>query len=100
MKNLKQYSLSNNCKLLIILYLFIAVVSISVIFPISAKADLFYWPGEYHAIYNEKVALEIELKTLKRQFKNEKANLESRIKELETNIEDLKNRVNKILNKE
>lgn len=57
------------------------------------KADIIYWPSEYNAIYNEKVALELELKTVKRQFSNEKTALESRIKELENTIEDLKNSI-------
>ncbi len=57
------------------------------------KADIFYFPSEYNAIYNEKVALELELKTLKRQFINERTALETRVKELENTIEDLNNRL-------
>jgi chemotaxis protein MotB len=72
----------------------IIYISIILLFTVSRlEADLFYWPGEYNAIYNEKVALELELKTLKRQFTNERSALEGRIKELETNIEDLNNRL-------
>jgi chemotaxis protein MotB len=55
-----------------------------------AKADLIYLPKEYNALYNEKVALELELKSLKNQFTNERANLESRIKDLEKTIDELK----------
>ena len=72
----------------IIPVLFLTVFSLSIT---PLKADLFYTPGQYNAIYNEKVALELELKTLKRQFSNEKSALESRIKDLESKIENLEN---------
>ena len=41
----------------------------------TLDADIFYWPSEYNTIYNEKVALEIELKRLKEQYSNEKEKL-------------------------
>ncbi|MBN2039976.1 MAG: OmpA family protein [Spirochaetes bacterium] len=59
------------------------------IYVIPLKADIIYFPSEYNALYNEKVALELELKTLKRQFSNEKAAFETRRKELESKIENL-----------
>ncbi|MFH0976613.1 MAG: OmpA family protein [Spirochaetota bacterium] len=63
------------------------------IFTSPAKADLFYSSSEYNAIYNEKVAVELEIKVLKTQFTNERANLEARIKELQKNIDDLNSKV-------
>ncbi len=56
---------------------------------LPVHADVFYYPWEYNALYNEKVALELELKSLKRQFKNEVDNLQSKIMELENEIESL-----------
>ncbi len=61
--------------------------------PVSLNADLFYWPSEYHSLYSEKVALELELKALKDRFVNERTNLNNRINELERNIDDLKNKL-------
>ncbi|TAL39028.1 MAG: endoflagellar motor protein [Spirochaetes bacterium] len=55
----------------------------------EVKAQMFYTPAEYKKVYNEKVAVELELKSLKSQFANEKANYESRIKDLESKIESL-----------
>lgn len=53
------------------------------------NAAVFYTPKEYNEIYNEKVAVELEIKTLKRQFKNEKANLEEKNQNLKTEIDSL-----------
>jgi chemotaxis protein MotB len=85
MKKSKIFSLSYKFILQSILYT--VIIFAALVFP--AKAALMYFPSEYNALYNEKVAFELELKTLKRQFTNERANLESRIKDLEKNIEDL-----------
>ena len=57
------------------------------------SADIFYTPSEYNDVYNEKVANEIELKSLKRQFNNERSNLKSRIKGLENNVDSLKKQI-------
>ncbi len=51
--------------------------------------QLLYTASQYIKIYNEKVALELELDTLKRQYGNDKANLESKIRELGARIESL-----------
>lgn len=59
----------------------------------SLRAALMYFPSEYNALYNEKVALELELKSVKVQFQNEKANLEGRIKDLEGQIEALNRKI-------
>jgi len=56
----------------------------------TGSADVFYTAKEYKGVYNEKVALEIELKTLNQQYQNEKSILNKRIKELEIEIEGLK----------
>ncbi|HOW84231.1 MAG TPA: hypothetical protein PK573_16830, partial [Spirochaetota bacterium] len=54
-----------------------------------AFAQLFKWTSDYKNLYNEKVAVELELKSVQRQFANEKANLETTIKDLERQIERL-----------
>lgn len=75
------------------LSIFIACILILLTLPTPVKADLFYWPSEYHLLFSEKVALELELKQLNRQFTNERANLKSRISELEKSINDLNNKI-------
>jgi len=52
-------------------------------------ADVFYTPGEYNALYNEKIALELQIKSLKRQYGNERRDLLDKIKGLENKIETL-----------
>jgi chemotaxis protein MotB len=54
-----------------------------------AFAQLFKWTSDYKNLYNEKVAVELELKSVQRQFANEKTNLETTIKDLERQIERL-----------
>ncbi|HSV98260.1 MAG TPA: OmpA family protein [Spirochaetota bacterium] len=54
-----------------------------------ALAQLFKWTSDYKNLHNEKVAVELELKGVQRQFSNEKSNLESTIKDLERQIERL-----------
>lgn len=55
----------------------------------SLRADVFYWPSEYRHIQNDRDALQIELDTVKSQYRNEKADLESKIAELNARIESL-----------
>ena len=76
-------------------------------------ADLFYSQTDYNKLYNEKVAVELELgnlhkkkvslenelKSLKEQYENDRFNLEKTINELKNQISDLKNRIQN-LNKE
>ena len=64
-------------------------IFISIVYIVPVNADIFYFSWEYNSLYNEKVALELELKSLKRQFKNEVSGLESKIRKLEDNIENL-----------
>lgn len=55
----------------------------------ALHADLFYWPSEYLLIINDRDALQIELDSLKSQYRNEKADLEAKITELNAKIESL-----------
>lgn len=57
--------------------------------PAGAFAQLFYTPGEYNSLMNTKVALELELRSLNRQYANEKKNLQNTIKSLEGDIANL-----------
>ncbi len=51
--------------------------------------DVFYTTKEYNNLYNQKVAAELELKTLRQQYQNDKTNLQSRIRDLELEVENL-----------
>jgi len=57
--------------------------------PVGAIAQLFYTPGEYNSLMNTKVALELELRSLNRQYANDKKNLQNTIKSLEGDITNL-----------
>lgn len=76
--------------------LFLVLFSVIVCLPESIGADIFYTPGEYNEIYNEKVALEIELKTVKRQYKNEVAALNNKVSDLEREIDKLNRKIENI----
>lgn len=65
----------------------------------TLSADVFYTAKEYKTVYNEKVALEIELKSLNQQYLNEKANLNKKVKDLEIEIESLKKEIESLKNK-
>ena len=56
-------------------------------------AALFYTPSQYNAIYNEKVALELELQSVRKQLSNELANLESENRKLEHEIDVLNKKI-------
>ena len=45
-------------------------------------ADLFYTQKQYNDLYNEKIAVELELKSLREQFKNERGNLLEKVRQL------------------
>jgi chemotaxis protein MotB len=88
MKEHKKFSIKNK------LYLYgLFIFAALSIFSFPASADLFYSSGEYNATYNEKVAAELELKTVRRQLTNEIGNLEGRIKDLEKNIDELNGKI-------
>ena len=71
----------------------ILCVSIIFVSAITADAALYYTPSEYNAIYNEKIALQLELKTLNRQFQNEKKKYETTISDLNSVIDGLKREI-------
>jgi chemotaxis protein MotB len=76
-----------------IIFRFACIPILIVLLAAGVQAALFYSPSEYNAIYNEKVALELEIKSLKRQFGNERTNLEAKIRQLESTIDSLKERI-------
>lgn len=68
-----------------VISLFFIIISIA-----AADAAVFYTPSEYNTVYNEKIALQLELKTLNRQYQNEKNKYENTINGLNAEIEKLK----------
>ena len=75
------------------LFVFIVILATS---PLTAK--LFYSQTEYKNLYNEKVAVELELKVLQRQYRNEKSNLLKQIKGLESDIDTLNKKIENLNN--
>ncbi len=71
----------------------LSVLLVLILFSFPAGAALFYSSSEYNATYNEKVAAELELKTVKRQLTNEISNLQGRVKDLEKNIDELNGKI-------
>lgn len=71
-----------------LLYLIIFIIPDAPVY-----GDIIYWPSEYNSLYNEKVALELELKSLQTKYDNETANLQARIKDLENEIANLNNKL-------
>ncbi len=61
--------------------------------PCTASADLFYTPSQYNRLYSDKVAVELELKMLKRQYRNELDNLKKENSGLKGRIEALTGRL-------
>jgi chemotaxis protein MotB len=55
----------------------------------SLHADIFYTPGEYRTVVNDRDALQIELDLLKNQSRNEKRDYESKISALNAKIDSL-----------
>lgn len=56
---------------------------------VPVSADAFYYPWEYNKIYNEKIALEIELDSLRTRHRNESENSKKEKLELESKIRSL-----------
>ncbi len=77
------------------LKLFIAAIALFMISGTLA-ADVFYTTKEYRTVYNEKVALELELKTLNQQYINEKSNFNKKLRELEIEVESLNNEIDSL----
>ncbi len=65
------------------------IVLLTIMIANVASADILYTASKYKKLYNEKVALELELKNLRQQYANDRSNLESRIKKLDGEIERL-----------
>lgn len=57
--------------------------------PAGVEGAILYTPAQYNKLYNENVALQLELDSLKRQYGNDKANLESTISDLNSKIASL-----------
>ncbi len=57
--------------------------------PAGVQGAILYSAGKYNKLYNENVALQLELDSLKRQYGNDKANLESTISDLNSKIASL-----------
>ncbi|HOT44759.1 MAG TPA: OmpA family protein [Spirochaetota bacterium] len=66
-----------------------AVTVIWLAMPYGAQGAILYTAGQYNKLYNENVALQLELDSLKRQYGNDKANLESTISDLNNKIAGL-----------
>jgi chemotaxis protein MotB len=54
-----------------------------------AQGALLYSANQYNKLYNENVALQLELDSLKRQYSNDKSNLEATIRDLNNRIDNL-----------
>ncbi len=69
----------------------ILCVSASLCMVLSARMEgaFLYTTSQYNKLYNEKVAIELELQLLKRQYSNDKANLVVAIGELNNRIDNL-----------
>ena len=67
-----------------------------IVFCITADADIFYTPSQYNSLYNEKIALQLELKTLNRQYQNEKNKYENTINGLQAEIDGLKREIEQL----
>lgn len=62
----------------------------------NSTGALLYTPSQYKAVYNEKVALELELKTLKRQYANQLNILENEKRDLQVKIQELEKRISNL----
>src|SRR4030042_3624540 len=57
--------------------------------PERSQGALLYTANQYNKLYNENVALQLELDSLKRQYGNDKSNLEAKVKDLSNRIDSL-----------
>lgn len=75
----------------------LAVLCVSVILCVVLSERLqgafLYTSSQYNKLYNEKVALEIELQSLKQQYGNDKANLDATIVDFNNRIDNLNKEV-------
>ena len=68
------------------------LIAAAILVPVYAFS-LFKTDSEYNTLYNQKVALELEIKSLKRQFDNQSASLNGRISSLQNEIESLQKKL-------
>jgi len=69
---------------------FIKTIILLIMFSsVPAFADLFYWPSEYKAVYDDKVAVEIKYDFMKREYAAVKTSLEVKIRDLGNTINAL-----------
>jgi chemotaxis protein MotB len=69
------------------------VVLLILIISAPVFADVVYWPSEYKAIYDDKVAIELKYDKLKKEYNGEKARLEAKINEMDTIINGLNDKL-------
>ncbi|MFH0976857.1 MAG: OmpA family protein [Spirochaetota bacterium] len=62
-------------------------------------ADLFYWPSEYKGVYDDKVAIELQYDSIKREYAGEKARLETKIRDFEAAIKSLNDQMMELRNR-
>jgi chemotaxis protein MotB len=62
-------------------------------FSAGSHADIIYMQSEYNALYNDKVALEIELSRTKSMYDADKKNYELKIKQLNNSIDALNEKI-------
>ena len=68
------------------------IIAAAILIPVYSFS-LFKTDSEYNTLYNQKVALELEIKALKRQFDNQSASLNGRISSLQNEIESLQKKL-------
>ena len=63
------------------------------LFSVNGHADIIYMQSEYNALYNDKVALELELSRTKSMYDTDKKNYDLKIKQLNNSIDSLNDRI-------
>ena len=67
----------------------VGIIFLIIFMSVPVFADFFYWPSEYKAVYDDKVAIELKYDSLKKEYTGEKARLETKIRDLEAAIKSL-----------
>lgn len=81
-----QKKISMFAKFFSILYV---IASLCIVLPVHIEGAFLYTTSQYNKLYNEKIAIELELQLNKRQYNNNKANLIAVMGELNNNIDNL-----------
>ncbi|HPA63038.1 MAG TPA: OmpA family protein [Spirochaetota bacterium] len=71
------------------------LIAAAILIPVYGFS-LFKTDSEYNTLYNQKVALELEIKALKRQFDNQSASLNGKISSLQNEIESLQKKIDSL----